>query len=58
MLRLLGIPPAARVVLGLVLLGVGIAVHRVPLMLVGGVATLISLVSVVGSRDRDETGRR
>lgn len=60
MLRLLGIPPAARVLLGVVLLGVGIALHRAPLMVIGGGVTLISVVSLAGprGRDRDETGRR
>ena len=60
MLRLLGIPPAARVLLGVVLLGVGIVARAIPQMVIGGGVTLISIVSQAGprGRDRDDTGQR
>ncbi len=59
MLRLFGIPPAGRALVGVVLLGIGIAVHRVPLMAIGGVVVVLGIVGAVSrGRDRSGTNRR
>lgn len=55
MLRLLGFNPIARALIGVVLVAIGLATHRVLLTVVGGIVLAISAVALVSSSSGSKT---